>query len=229
MTRAALHTSKPNDKWTWEGIAKNADGPSPQRRGGGFRWLSQTQPMRTPGNFRPSPVLRDNSPMPSPVHLLTTGGTIDTVYSGAAGTHRVGPPAAPGILRRARVGTDSVAEAQVLMQKDSGDITPAERGRIVSAVLALPDRARAVLTHGTDTMAETARAVAAENPAVTLVLVGAFVPAAMRESDADFNLGFALAAAQILPAGVYIAMNGKILPAARARKNRQAGRFESAD
>ena len=167
--------------------------------------------------------------MRSPVFLLTAGGTIDTVYSGAAGTHQVGPPAAPQILRRARVGGDAVRETRALLQKDSSEITAEERDGIVSAVLALPDRARAVLTHGTDTMAETARAVAEKNPRVTLVLVGAFAPAAMRESDADFNLGFALAAAQTLPVGVYIAMNGRILPADRARKNRQAGQFELAD
>ena len=167
--------------------------------------------------------------MSSPVFLLTAGGTIDTVYSGAAGTHEVGPPAAPRIFRRARVARDAVREARTLLQKDSSAITAGERAAIVSAVLALPGGARAVLTHGTDTMAETARAVAAKNPQVTLVLVGAFAPAAMRESDADFNLGFALAAAQTLPAGVYIAMNGRILPANRARKNRRAGQFEPAD
>ena len=166
--------------------------------------------------------------MPPPVHILCAGGTIDTVYSGAAGTHKVGPPAAGDILRRARVGGNAAAPPQSILQKDSADIAPQEREEIVAAVLALPAKARAVLTHGTDTMAETAAAVAKHNPQVTLVLTGAFAPAAMRESDADFNLGFALAAAQTLPVGVHIAMNGQIFPADRVRKNKKAGRFELA-
>ena len=167
--------------------------------------------------------------MPPPVHILCAGGTIDTVYSGAAGTHKVGPPAAAAILRRARVGGDAAAPAKSILQKDSADITPRERDEIVAAVLALPANARAVLTHGTDTMSETAAAVAKHSPQITLVLTGAFAPAAMRESDADFNLGFAVAAAQILPVGVHIAMNGRIFPANRVRKNKKAGRFEPAE
>ena len=165
-------------------------------------------------------------PMSSLVHILCAGGTIDTEYSGAAGTYRVGPPAAPAILRRARAGG---CEVRPLLQKDSSEITDAERARIVDAVLSLPDGARAVLTHGTDTMAETARAVAARNPRATVVLTGAFLPASARDSDAEFNVGFALGAARVLPPGVYIAMNGDIFPAERVRKNREAGRFERAD
>ena len=165
--------------------------------------------------------------MSPPITLLCAGGTIDTVYSGAAGTHRVGPPVAPDILRRARTGENVVGETRALLQKDSADITPEEREKMTSAILSLPAGTRAVLTHGTDTMTQTALAVAAQNPQITLVLAGAFVPAAMRESDADFNLGFALAAAQTLPQGVYVAMNGQIFPANRVRKNRQTGRFES--
>ena len=162
-----------------------------------------------------------------PVIILSTGGTIDTVYSGGAGTHQVGPPVASAVLRKARVGSDSVAPVRAVLQKDSADITSGEREQIVAAVLNCGSGARVVVTHGTDTMAETARAVAAQKPEMTVVFTGAFAPAAMRESDAEFNLGFALAAAVASPSGVYIAMNGKIIPANNARKNRTAGRFES--
>ena len=164
--------------------------------------------------------------MPSPVYILCAGGTIDTEYSGVAGTYRVGPPAAPDILRRARV---EGCEIRPLLQKDSSHITDAEREKIADAVLSLPEGAAAVLTHGTDTMAETARAIAARRPRATVVLAGAFLPASARGSDAEFNLGFALGAARALPRGVYVAMNGEIFPAGRVRKNREAGRFERTD
>jgi L-asparaginase len=77
-------------------------------------------------------------------------------------------------------------------------------------------------------MAQTACAVASSIKEKTVVFVGAFLPAACKNSDADFNLGFALAAVQTLPAGVYIAMNGRLLPATAAVKNYAAGRFEMA-
>ena len=147
------------------------------------------------------------------------------IYSNAAGIASVGTPAAAAMIKCARVELPPMVS---LLQKDSRDMNADDRAAVVAAA-ANSAASRLVITHGTDTMMQTARTVLAAKVNKTVVFVGAFLPAAMKDSDADFNVGFALAAAKLLPAGVYIAMNGCILPAAQAIKNVAAGRFEQTD
>ena len=159
--------------------------------------------------------------------ILAVGGTFDKVYYDALSDYRIGDPQAPSILERAGVAFDYAVES--LVHKDSLDMTDDDRRQIKERVEAVENR-RVVITHGTDTMAETARAL--EKPAApaekTVVLTGAMQPARFRETDADFNLGFALGAVLVLDPGVYLAMNGRIFKPDEAVKNREAGRFEEA-
>lgn len=162
------------------------------------------------------------------IAFFACGGTIDKVYYDAKSTYTVGEPCARGVIQRARAALPPITS---LIKKDSLDMTDADRA-LVAAAVASCDKQRIVISHGTDTMADTARAI--ENAAAaakaiaekTVVLLGAFSPAVFKDSDADFNIGFALAAALALPRGVYVAMNGRILPAATATKNLAARRFE---
>ena len=158
------------------------------------------------------------------VAFFACGGTIDKIYFDAKSAYSVGAPAADGIARRARVPLPQVIS---LLKKDSLEMDDADRAKVAAAVGECP-ATRVVVSHGTDTMAETARALAADAACAgkTIIFVGAFLPAAFKESDADFNIGFALAAALCMPAGVYVAMNGRLLPAGSVRKNLEAGRFE---
>jgi L-asparaginase len=110
------------------------------------------------------------------------------------------------------------------MRKDSLDLTERDRLRIRQAVETV-EGDRVVITHGTDTMVDTARSLAGLSGKV-IVLTGSLSPARFQGSDADFNIGLAVAAVQSLPAGVYIAMNGLIFDAHKVRKNREANRFE---
>lgn len=160
--------------------------------------------------------------------ILTTGGTIDKVYFDAKSAYEVGEPLAAEILRTAGVTLDVGVEA--LMAKDSLEMEDADRERVAERVLAAEAR-HIVVTHGTDTMAATARVVAdrmGEAPDRTVVFVGSLTPARFRNSDAEFNIGFAMAAAQALPPGAYVAMNGRIFDPHDVRKNRDANRFEPA-
>jgi L-asparaginase len=111
------------------------------------------------------------------------------------------------------------------MMVDSLEMTAADRDLIAEQCRAAPQH-RIVITHGTDTMAETARAIAAAVEGKTVVLTGAMVPYKFGSSDGMFNLGSALAFVQTLPEGVYVAMNGRAFAADRVRKNRETGMFE---
>lgn len=156
------------------------------------------------------------------IHLFTTGGTIDKVYHDANSEFAVGDSLLPELLEEANV---TVAwRVTGLLRKDSLELTDQDRQRIHDAVAACPEQ-RIIVTHGTDTMADTA-AVLAGIPGKTIVLFGAMQPARMRRSDAVFNLGFAVAASGLLAHGVYVAMNGEVFEAGRVRKNLKAGRFE---
>jgi L-asparaginase len=124
-------------------------------------------------------------------------------------------------LARCRVET----HVQTLMMIDSLDMTDADRAAIVESCQNTAEQ-RIVITHGTDTMAETARALLAAATGKTVVLTGAMVPYAFGSSDGLFNLGSALSFAQVLPPGVYVAMNGRVFAGDRVRKNRQGGVFE---
>jgi len=113
----------------------------------------------------------------------------------------------------------------ILFQKDSLDLTDADRFVIVEAVRECADQ-HIVITHGTDTMVDTAQAIQEAETGKTVVLVGALNPARFRSSDAIFNIGFAMAAVQALDPGVHIAMNGQVFKPDSVRKNRAANQFE---
>ena len=159
------------------------------------------------------------------IHILTTGGTIDKFYFDAKDTFSVGDPQIGDLLREANVAVEF--DVRALLHKDSLELTEADREAIVAAVRDTPGE-RFLITHGTDTMLLTAGALARGVTGKTMVLTGAMQPARLRGSDAFFNIGFAFCAAQQLPPGAYVAMNGRIFIPGRARKNVGLGRFEDA-
>jgi L-asparaginase len=157
--------------------------------------------------------------------IFTTGGSIDKIYSTKSSDFVVADPQIDDILRDANV---SVAHEIVsLMKKDSLEITPADRQLIVEAVTAAPQQ-RIIITHGTDSMIDTANALTGI-PDKVIVLTGAMQPAAFKHTDAAFNIGCAVTAVQTLPDGVYIVMNGKIFDPINSRKNIDRNRFEPTD
>ena len=160
------------------------------------------------------------------IRILVCGGTFDKQYDEITGrlffkdTH---------VLEMLQLGRSRVeVTVETLMMVDSLDMNDQDRARIARQVRTCPE-ARVVITHGTDTMVETAATLAREVSDKTIVLTGAMVPYAFGSSDGLFNLGSALSFAQALPAGVYVAMNGTALPWNRVRKNRQRGVFEAVD
>ena len=155
--------------------------------------------------------------------IFTTGGTIDKVYFDAKGGYEVGAPMVREILSQARV-LDAVPVVE-LLRKDSLEMTDADRIAIRDAVTASDDP-HVVITHGTDTMVETARTLK-DLPGRTIVLTGALQPGRFADSDAPFNLGMAVAAVQTLGPGVWLAVNGHVHAADRVRKNRKLNRFEA--
>lgn len=156
------------------------------------------------------------------IRIFTTGGTIDKMYFDAKSAYQVGEPQIDRVLKDALVTADY--RITPLLQKDSLDLTDEDRQRVVREVHACPET-KIIVTHGTDTMIETARALAAV-PAKTIVLTGSLAPARFRDSDAFFNIGSAFAAVQILPPGVYLTMNGRIFDPFTSRKNVAENRFE---
>ncbi len=156
--------------------------------------------------------------------IVTTGGTIDKVYFDDKSDFQVGEPQIGRILQE--LGVAFRFSVIGLLRKDSLHINQDDRELLRAAIAAQPMK-RVLVTHGTDTMVETAR-VLATVPDKTIVLTGALNPARFRGSDADFNIGTAVGAVQSLPAGVYIAMNGRIWDPLRVRKNVAANRFEAA-
>jgi L-asparaginase len=158
------------------------------------------------------------------LRIFTTGGTIDKIYFDAKSEYEVGEPQIGEILREMGVGFPF--EITSLMRKDSLDMTDADRALIREAVSKDPAQ-RVLITHGTDTMTETAAALQGI-PGKTIVLTGALNPARFRGSDAIFNIGGAALVSQTLPPGVYIVMNGRVFDARKVRKNREKNRFEEA-
>ena len=156
------------------------------------------------------------------LRIFTTGGTIDKIYFDAKSEYEVGEPQIGEILRE--MGVTFPFEITSLMRKDSLDLTDADRETIRKAV-AGDAASRVLITHGTDTMTETAE-VLQGIPGKTVVLTGSLNPARFRGSDAIFNIGGAVAAAQTLAPGVYIFMSGKVFDARKVRKNRDKNRFE---
>ena len=154
--------------------------------------------------------------------VITTGGTIDKIYFDAESDYQIGEPQIGQILRQINVAFQF--ELQALMRKDSLEMNDRDRQRIRDAVQDA-DVGHILITHGTDTMVDTAR-VLGDVGERTVVLTGALNPARFRDSDAVFNIGCAIGAVQSLPHGVWIAMNGRVWDPARVRKNRSANRFE---
>lgn len=153
--------------------------------------------------------------------VLTTGGTIDKNYFDALSEYQIVDSGIPALLKEARVALPFRIEE--VCRKDSLELTDADRAEIARRAAEAPET-RIVITHGTDTMTETAKALAAI-PGKIIVLTGALSPARFAETDAPFNLGMAFAAAQTAPAGVWIAMSGQVFDGLKARKDRDAGRF----
>ena len=156
------------------------------------------------------------------IKIYTTGGTIDKVYFDQKSDYQVGDPQANGVLERANVVLDY--EVESIIRKDSLDFTDEDRALIRKKVESTQSE-RLVITHGTDTMIKTAKVL--ENiSGKTIVMTGSMYPAQFRDSDAVFNIGSAVTAAQILGPGVYIAMNGRIFKPHHVRKNVKLNRFE---
>lgn len=153
--------------------------------------------------------------------ILTTGGTIDKLYFDALSEYQIGDSVVDRLLQTARV-TKPFRRVE-LMRKDSLELTGGDRAAIRAAVIDAPER-QVVITHGTDTMTDTAQALAGI-AGKTIVLLGALAPARFAESDATFNLGMAFATVQVAGEGVWIAMNGTIFAAGAVRKDRSANAF----
>ena len=154
--------------------------------------------------------------------IVTTGGTIDKIYFDDKSDYQVGDPQIGGILRE--LGVAFRFTVIPIIRKDSLHINQEDR-ELLRATIAAQSAKNVLVTHGTDSMVETAKVLASiENK--TIVLTGALNPARFRGSDAEFNIGTAVGAVQSLPPGVYIAMNGRIWDPAKVKKNVAANRFE---
>ena len=156
--------------------------------------------------------------------IVTTGGTIDKIYFDDKSTFQIGAPQIGDILQA--LGVAFTFDVVPILRKDSLHMDHRDRTAIRAAIEQQPHR-HVLVTHGTDTMVETAQALAGLTGKV-IVLTGALNPALFKNSDAVFNIGCAVGAVQTLPDGIYIAMNGRIWNPARVRKNRDANRFEAA-
>jgi L-asparaginase len=158
------------------------------------------------------------------IRILITGGTFDKEYDEISGRLYFQDTHLPEMLKLGRCHLE--LEIRTLMMIDSLEMTEADR-RIIAGQCRDAPEDRIVITHGTDTMVETARTLQSSGLGKTIVLTGAMIPYKFGSSDGLFNLGSALAFAQTLPPGVYIAMNGRYFQADRVRKNKTAGVFEA--
>ncbi|MCU6434293.1 asparaginase [Undibacterium sp. Jales W-56] len=158
------------------------------------------------------------------LRIIATGGTFDKHYDELAGKLGFAESHLPEVLKRARITVPVALEAEYLM--DSLDMLDADRQRILASCQQAAERA-IVIIHGTDTMRETAEVLGAAGLDKAIVFTGAMIPYEIANSDALFNLGFACGVAQLLPAGVYVAMNGQVFNWNNVQKNRTAGVFVS--
>lgn len=158
------------------------------------------------------------------IQIFVTGGTFDKEYNELTGELFFQQTHVADMLKLGR----SLLEADIdtLMMVDSLQMTEKDRGLILERCRACPER-RIVITHGTDTMENTAAVLGEGLSGKTVVLTGAMIPYQFGSSDGLFNLGTALAFVQTLPAGVYVAMNGRCFPWDDVRKNRELGIFEA--
>ncbi len=158
------------------------------------------------------------------IKVLITGGTIDKSYNMHNGELHFVDSHIPSMLTEGRCKADF--ELDKLMLKDSLDINDHDRLQILSGCQQT-EQSKIIITHGTDTMVQTAQFLEQQIYDKTIVLTGAMIPYVFDKSDSLFNLGTAFAAVQCLPSGVYIVMNGKVFKACDVVKNRQEGVFES--
>ena len=171
----------------------------------------------------PAPADEEASTTMDELLVVTTGGTIDKVYFDDKSDYQVGEPQIGRILEE--LGVAFRFRVIPIMRKDSLHIDAADR-ELLRATIAAQDSRFVLVTHGTDTMVDTANVLAGIGEK-TIVLTGALNPARFRGSDAEFNVGTAVGAVQSLPPGVYIAMNGRVWDPGRVRKNVAANRFEA--
>lgn len=158
------------------------------------------------------------------IHLFSCGGTIDKIYYDKASDFHIGEAQILPIFKTANIA-QSFKHSEI-MRKDSLDMDESDRAEVVKAVSST-EADIIIITHGTDSMVDTAQALEKAELDKTIVVVGAMRPALMKDSDADFNLGFALASSQLMPKGVYIAMNGQLFSPDDCKKNRAAQSFET--
>lgn len=156
------------------------------------------------------------------IKVISVGGTIDKVYFDQLSTYQVGDPSIRDIFEN--LPLHFAYEIVSLIRKDSLDMTDEDRDLLRQVVEEDAD-ARILITHGTDTIVETAKRLRGIEDKV-IVLTGAMEPAGFKTSDAVFNVGCAVAAVQCLDPGVYITIHGRIYAPDQIRKNRPAGRFE---
>jgi len=161
--------------------------------------------------------------IPKPIRVIVTGGTFDKAYDAIKGELTFNESHLPEILEQIRVTVPVEIELNQLI--DSLQMQDENR-RSVLVACERADESRIVITHGTDTMAQTAQLLGPAGLAKTIVLTCSMVPFQVQGSDALFNFGTAFAAVQLLPPGVYIAMNGRIFGWDNVRKNRKIGVFE---
>jgi len=157
------------------------------------------------------------------IRILITGGTIDKEYNPITGELTFSKSHLTNMLNQVRCKVKVILEE--IMLKDSLQMRSQDREEILKRCSGCSER-KIIITHGTDTMVETAGILGKELKGKTVVLVGALIPYAFGASDALFNLGCAFSAAQALSAGVYLTMNGKIFPWDHVRKNKESGEFE---
>ncbi|MCA6446284.1 MAG: asparaginase domain-containing protein [Sediminibacterium sp.] len=157
------------------------------------------------------------------IHIIVTGGTFDKEYNFISGELYFRETHLQELLEKGR--SQLPVRISQLMLKDSLEMTQQDRELIVASCNASEEE-RIVITHGTDTMTDTAKFLAKEINNKTVVLTGAMIPIKFGSSDGLFNLGSALAFAQSLPHGIYVAMNGRYFYWDKVRKNRQSGIFE---
>jgi L-asparaginase len=156
------------------------------------------------------------------IKIYTVGGTIDKVYFDRKSTYEVGEPKIGEILKEANVNFEF--EISSILHKDSLDMTDEDR-RLIFDKIASDEHRHILLTHGTDTIIQTAKKLK-PIPGKVIVLTGAMEPARFKYSDAAFNIGCAVAALQVLTPGVYIAINGRIFDPDRVKKNLEQNWFE---
>ena len=159
----------------------------------------------------------------APIRILITGGTFDKEYQELDGTLFFRDTHLPEMLKRGRSQLN--VQIRTVMMIDSLDMTDEDREVIYQNCKSSPEN-RILITHGTDTMEQTAQYLGSKIQDKTIVLTGAMVPYVFGSSDGIFNLGAALAFTQTLPHGVYVAMNGRYFPHDNVRKNRSTGSFE---